>query len=45
MEYIITKNKVELSQRKKEELLRLAKIIQWGRRNVLDFVHIFFGVE
>ena len=45
MEYIITKNKNELSQRKKEELLKLAKIIQWGRRNVLDFVKIFLRIE
>lgn len=45
MEYIMTKNKNELSQRKKEELLKLAKIIQWGRRNVIDFVKIFLRIE
>ena len=45
MEYIITKNKNELSQRKKEELLKLAKIIQWGRRNPVDWVKIFLGIE
>ena len=45
MEYIITKNKVELSQRKKEGLLKLAKIIQWGRKYPTDFVERFFGLE
>lgn len=45
MEYIIKKNKNEISQRKKEELLKLANIIQWGRRNVIDFVKIFLRIE
>jgi hypothetical protein len=31
MEYIIKKNKTELSNRKKEGLVKLAEIIQWGR--------------
>ncbi len=45
MEYIIKKNKNEISNRKKEGLLKLSEIIQWGRRNPIKFVHIFFGIE
>jgi hypothetical protein len=45
MEYIVKKNQVELSQRRKEGLLKLAQVIQWGRRNPVDFIRIFFGIE
>jgi hypothetical protein len=31
MEYIIKKNKTEMSHKKKEGLLKLSEIIQWGR--------------
>ena len=44
MEYIIKKNQLELSHRKKEGLLKLAKIIQWGRRFPVDFLERFSGM-
>ena len=45
MEYIIKKNKHEISQRKREGLVNLAKIIQTGRRQPLWFVREFLGIE
>jgi hypothetical protein len=45
LEYVVKKNKNELSQRKKEGLLKLAKIIQFGRRHPVDFVELFMGIQ
>ena len=45
MEYIIKKNKHEISQRKREGLAKLAKIIQTGRKQPLWFVREFLGIE
>lgn len=45
MDYIITKNKNEISQRKKEGLLKLAKLIKIFRREPLFAVERLFGIE
>jgi hypothetical protein len=44
-EYMIKRNNVEISQRKKEGLLKLARVIQWGRRHPVDFIHTFMGIQ
>jgi hypothetical protein len=38
-------SKENLSQRKIEGYLKLAEIIQWGRKNPVKFVERFFGME
>ena len=35
----------ELSQKKLEEYDKMAKIIQWGRRNPVKFAETFFGTK
>ena len=44
-EIIIKQSKEVLSQRRKEGLLKLSEIIQWGRRNPVAFASRFFGIE
>lgn len=34
-----------LSERRIDGYLKYAEIIQWGRRNPVEFVRIFFGIE
>lgn len=40
----MSKNK-NMSARKIEGYLKLAEVIQWGRRNPVRFVERFFGIE
>lgn len=35
----------ELSQRKIEEYSKMAKIVQWGRKNPVKFCEVFFGLK
>lgn len=35
----------ELSQRKIEEYSKMAKIVQWGRKNPVKFCELFFGLK
>lgn len=45
MEYIIKKNKQEISHRKKEGLVKLAKLITYFRKQPLKFVSNILGIE
>lgn len=45
MEYFTKPTKLEISHRKLEGYLKLAKIIQWGRCNPIGFCERFFGIE
>lgn len=38
-------NQKNMSQRKIDGYLRLAEVIQWGRKNPVGFVERFFGIE
>lgn len=38
-------NKQNMSQRKIDGYLKLAEVIQWGRKNPVKFVERFFGME
>lgn len=35
----------ELSQRKLEEYHKMAKVVQWGRKNPVKFCELFFGIK
>jgi hypothetical protein len=41
----IKKTKQEISQRKLEGFLKLAEIIQWGRKNPVKFCERFYGID
>lgn len=45
MDYLVKSTKKQISQRKLEGYLRLAKVIQWGRRSPIHFCERFFGIE
>jgi hypothetical protein len=45
MEYNIKKTPKGVSQKKLEGYLKLANIIQWGRRNPIKFIETFYGVH
>jgi len=45
MVIIKKQSKEVLSQKRMEGLLKLAEIIQWGRKNPLKFCHRFFAIE
>lgn len=45
MEFYIKQSEVELSQRKLEGYLKLAEIVQWGRKNPTKFSERFLGIE
>ena len=45
MDYFIRKTDVQISQRKLEGYLKLAEIIQWGRKIPIKFCERFFGIE
>jgi hypothetical protein len=45
MDYIVTKTKKELSQKKLYGLLKLAEIINFGRKSPVKFCEIFFGIS
>jgi hypothetical protein len=45
MTIIIKKSKNEMSQRKLEGYLKLAQIVQWGRKSPTRFVERFYGIE
>lgn len=45
MEVIVRSSKKELSQRKLEGYLKLAQIVQWGRRCPVKFCERFYGIE
>lgn len=45
MDIIVKRSKKELSQRKLEGYLKLAQIIQWGRKYPLRFCEIIYGIE
>lgn len=45
MEYQVKKTKIEMSERKKENYIKLAQVIQWGRKYPVKFVDRFFGIE
>lgn len=42
MEIYSSISKKELSQRKIEEYSKMAKIVQWGRKNPVKFCELFF---
>lgn len=45
MEIYIPMSSKELSQKKLEEYHKMAKIIQWGRKNPVKFAEEFFGLK
>lgn len=45
MEIYIPMSSKELSQKKVEEYSKMAKIIQWGRKNPVKFCEVFFGLK
>ena len=45
MEIIIKKSEKEISQRKLEGYLKLAEVVQWGRRVPVKFCERFYGIE
>lgn len=45
MNIIIKKTKNEISQRKLEGYLKLAEIVQWGRKVPVKFCERFYGIE
>lgn len=45
MEVYIPMSSKELSQKKLEEYHKMAKIIQWGRKNPVKFAEEFFGLK
>ncbi|MFE4571303.1 terminase [Paenibacillus chitinolyticus] len=45
MEIIIKKSEQEISQRKLEGYLKLAEIVQWGRRVPVKYCERFYGIE
>jgi len=44
MNYSIKPTKKQMSQKKLEGYVKLAKIIQWGRKNPVKFVDRFLGI-
>lgn len=42
---IISKSQNEMSQRKLEGYLKLAEIVQWGRKSPVKFCERFYGIE
>ena len=45
MEIINSMSSKELSQKKLEEYEKMAKIIQWGRKQPVKFAELFFGLK
>ena len=45
MEIHTPMSKKELSQRKIEEYSKMAKVVQWGRKNPVKFCELFFGLK
>ncbi|MFC8688165.1 terminase [Brevibacillus porteri] len=45
MNIIVKESKQEISQRKLEGYLKLATIIQWGRKSPVKFCERFYGIE
>lgn len=45
MEIYKPMSSIELSQKKIEEYSKMAKIIQWGRKNPVKFAELFFGTK
>ncbi|WP_164744274.1 LAGLIDADG family homing endonuclease [Paenibacillus xylaniclasticus] len=45
MDIVVKSSQAQLSQRKLEGYLKLAQIIQWGRRSPVKFCERFFGIE
>lgn len=45
MEIIVKETKQEMSQRKLEGYLKLAEIVQWGRKAPVKFCERFYGIE
>ena len=45
MDYFVKSTLKNMSERKKEGYLKLAEIIQWGRKYPVKFVDRFMGIE
>lgn len=45
MEIIVKETKQEMSQRKLEGYLKLAEIVQWGRKSPVKYCERFYGIE
>jgi hypothetical protein len=45
MDFMLKSTQAQISQRKLEQYLKLAKIIQWGRSTPIKFCERFFGIE
>jgi hypothetical protein len=45
MNYFIKETKKAISQKRMENYLKLAKIVNWGRRVPTKFAELIFGLE